>query len=59
MIAPFFRPDEVKVSWEYYYDPVKQHALTSTDPNLNPWWSILTNSISKHFQITGNLNINY
>jgi hypothetical protein len=45
--------ETASVSWEYYYDPVQHHALTSTDPNLNPWWTILTTSLQKHFEISG------
>jgi len=42
---------DVGVSWEYYYEPVKHHSKTSTDPAENPWWGLFQQALLKHFQI--------
>ena len=30
-----------KVSWDYIFDTtLQEHSITSTDPNINPWWGL-------------------
>ena len=34
------------VKWQYYYEPLYQHHITSTDPAVNPWWGIVEQTLT-------------
>ena len=46
-------PEGGGVRWEYHMGRDQQeHASTSTDPLLNPWWKLFSDSISSKFDTT-------
>jgi hypothetical protein len=43
--------DNFGVKWDFFYEPLKSHAITSTDPIENPWWGILQDTLKNTFDI--------
>jgi aminoacylase len=42
------------VSWEFFYEPLKQHHTTSLDASENPWWQLLASTLSNEI---GGVNV--
>lgn len=38
------------VTWKFFYEPLKEHAVTQTDAS-NPWWGIFSSLIKEKFHV--------
>jgi aminoacylase len=45
------------IKWEFFHDPLRCHAVTSTDPAENPWWTVLQSTLKEKFQIDSNAEV--
>jgi aminoacylase len=48
--TPGLLPDQ-GVKWNFFYEPLQHHAVTSVEQDVNPWWKIFAETLWNEFQV--------